>query len=316
MEVNHQFPVLTTGLSGLVGSRLATLLDQEFSFVDLSLDTGVDITDFERLKQVFARNRQIKTVIHLAAFTDVNAAWEERGDKKGSCFQINVIGTANIAQLCAENGQYLLHFSTDFVFDGKKPPSGGYTEKDKPNPIEWYGETKFLAEKEVEKYLTDYCLLRIAFPFKAKKGPASQDSTQKLDLVRRILLGLEEDSLPPMFSDQIITPTFIDDIAQVVKICLKKKIKGLYHCVGSSQLSPYQMSRQVATAFNFDPHKVRKITLKEFYRALHEESPRPRQQYLSLANQKLCQTIGFSMKTFPQALTAIKAQLQPRNFKK
>lgn len=305
MTIHHKFPVITTGLSGLVGSRIANLLSQEFSFVDLSLDTGADITNLDRLKKIFEKHKQINSVIHLAAFTDVDAAWEQQGDKDDSCYQVNVVGTRNIAQLCAESGKFLIHFSTDFVFDGKNPPEGGYAENDSPSPIEWYGQTKFLAEKEVQKSDVNYCLLRIAFPFKAKPEASSLEPIVKLDLLRKIIEGLKNDSLPPLFSDQTITPTFIDDIAQVVKICLKRKFKGIYHCAGSSFLSPYQMACQIAASFGFNKEKIKKIKLSEFLK----NSVRPRQQYLPLSNQKLQKEIGIQMKTFPQALEAIKKQL-------
>lgn len=314
MVINHKFPVIATGLSGLVGSRLGHLLGKEFSFIDLSLDTGVDITSFNQLKQIFEKNRQISTLVHLAAFTDVNTAWEQRGDKKGACYQVNVIGTRNLARLCAESNRFLIHFSTDFVFDGKNPPEGGYTENDSPSPIEWYGQTKFLAEKEVKESGVDYCLLRIAFPFKAKPEPKTLEPASKLDLVRKIFQWLKEDSLPAMFSDQIITPTFIDDIVRVVAICLKKKIKGLYHCVGSSSLSPYLMAREIADHFGFDKEKIKAIKLEEYLNQLNEEdqSLRPRQKNLILSNQKIQKETGVQMKTFPQALSAIKTQLQRR----
>lgn len=312
MVINHKFSVLTTGLSGLVGSRIAYLLEKDFSFIDLSLDKGIDIANIDQIKEIFAKNKQVNEVIHLAAFTDVDAAWEQRGDKKGNCYQVNVVATENLARLCGQTGKFLIHFSTDFVFDGQKPPPGGYTEKDKPHPLEWYGQTKLLAEEKVKNSLEDYCLLRIAFPFKAKPEPKTLEPSVKQDLVRRMISNLKQDTLLSLFSDQIITPTFIDDIAKVVALCLKRKITGLYHCTGSSHLSPYQMAKRIASEFNFKKTVIKSISLENYLEKLAAETkgtPRPRQKQLPLSNKKLTKTFNVHMKTFPQALKTIKKQL-------
>src|SRR4030042_2472259 len=158
--------IIGTGLSGLVGSRIVELLQNKNQFADFALDSGVDITDELKLKKAFSQNKDAKTVIHLAAFTDVNEASKQTNDKNGLCYRINVLGTENVAQLCAKNAKYLIHISTDFVFDGKK--DGAYSEEDQPNPIEWYGQTKLWAEEKIKNSGCRYLILRIAFPYKAQ----------------------------------------------------------------------------------------------------------------------------------------------------
>jgi dTDP-4-dehydrorhamnose reductase len=289
-------PVIGTGLSGLVGSRLVELLSDQFTFSDLSLESGVDITRFDSLEGKI-KNSQAEVVLHLAAFTDVDQAWEQRGDEKGSCYQVNVIGTRNLAQLCAQYGKYLIHISTDYVFDGQNPPAGGYTEEDKPHPLEWYGETKYLAEQEVEKSGAKFSLVRIAFPFRAKFGP-------KRDLVRTIIQKMREDRLPPMFTDQKITPTFIDDIAAGLAIFIQKRPEGIYHLVGSSILSPYELACEVAEIFSFDKEKIKKGSLAEFLKT----NLRPRGFNIGLSNQRVKEKLGIKMKTTREALQIIKEQ--------
>ena len=103
-------------------------------------------------------------MIHLAAFTDTNAAWSQRGDKSGLCYRLNVSGTKNIIRLCQKYGQYLIYVSTDFVFSGQK--DGVYTEEDTPDPIEWYGQTKRWAESGFESILPA-AIIRLSYPFRA-----------------------------------------------------------------------------------------------------------------------------------------------------
>ena len=291
--------ILTTGLSGLVGSRIFELLSNKFDFQDLAYEDGFDITKIETIEKEISLS-PAKVLIHLAAFTDVNKAWEERGNKNGMCYQINVVGTKNIAQLCRKYNKFLIHFSTDFVFDGRK--KGVYTEKDKPEPIEWYGQTKYWAEEEVKKSGCDYCILRIAYPFRAYYKP-------KLDLVRKIINGLRTKNLPPMFSDQIITPTFIDDIAFGLKIILEKRPLGVFHFVGSTFLSPYLLAKKVAKVFNFPLELVKRGSLKDYL----ENNPgvRPYQKNLALSNKKI-KNLGVKIKTIDAALLSLKRQLEAK----
>lgn len=286
--------IFGTGLSGMIGSRLTELLDKELQFVNLDLATGVDITKLDQVETVL-KQYPGSTVIHLAAFTDVSRAYEETGNKEGLVYKVNVAGTKNIAVTCQKYGHYLIHISTDFVFDGAK--QGSYTEDDKPNPIEWYGQTKLWAEEEVTKSGAKFVICRTAFPFRAKFPP-------KEDLVRKILGQLQTNSLPPMFSDQIITPTFIDDLCRVLKLFIEKKPVGIYHCVGSTPLSPLALAQKIAAVFEIKAD-IKPGSFQEFLKT----DPRPRQQFLKMSNAKLKHDFGYELKTIDKALTALKSQL-------
>lgn len=288
--------IIGTGLSGLVGSRIQELLSSKHQFIDFSLDSGIDITNMNLLETAFQKNKQAVVVLHLAAFTDVNAAWDQRGDKNGLCYQVNVIGTKNIAALCAQYNKYLIHISTDFIFDGsKKTP---YTEKDKPDPIEWYGQTKYWAEEEVKKSQAKYCIARIAFPFRAHFPP-------KLDLVRKIIKGLREDSLPPMFVDQIITPTFIDDIAFAIYGLINRSARGVYHVVGSTSVSTFELAVRIAEVFGFNKRTIKKGSLEGYL----QKGVRSRQKCLALSNKKI-KNMGVKMRLLDESLKEIKRQLR------
>lgn len=285
--------VYGTGLSGMIGTRFTELCGQKVDFINLDLSTGVDITKPDQIEEVLKTNPN-SIVIHMAAFTDVSRAYQETGNKQGIVYQVNVVGTRNIAAACKKYGHYLIHISTDFVFDGNKQEA--YTEADQPHPIEWYGQTKFWAEQEVEKSGANAVIARTAFPFRARFD-------QKKDLVRSILSQLETNSLHPMFSDQIITPTFIDDLCQVFKTFSEKKPNGIYHCVGSTSLSPFELAQKIAQVFAIKAD-IKEGSFKEF-----KTDPRPRQQYLKISNAKLKQDFGIQMKTIDEALQVLKEQI-------
>lgn len=162
-----EMKIIGTGLSGLVGSRITELLSDEFEFEDISRKTGTDILDkasvLDRL-----RNSSAPFVIHMAAYTQVDAAEEEKDLKEQSiAWKINVEGTRNVVKACEETGKHLVHISTDMVFPGTKPLPERYKEEDPVGPVGWYATTKAEAEKIVESSMISYTLLRIAYPYRA-----------------------------------------------------------------------------------------------------------------------------------------------------
>ena len=262
--------ILGTGLSGLVGSRVVEL-NQKHQFIDLSLDTGYNILKPENLDSVF-KSFSGDTVIHFAAFTNTQAAWEQKGDKSALCYQLNVVGTQNIVNLCKKYQKYLIHISTDFVFDGTK--EGIYTEDDLTSTIEWYGETKALAEKVVTNSGINSAIVRLAFPYRAKFNT-------KVDIVRKIKAKIEAGDTLNLFDDQIITPTFIDDIANGLKIFFDNKPTGIYHLVGSSSQSPFALAQMVAEVFALDNSKIMPSKLIDY---LKTTNARPFAKNSTLSN--------------------------------
>jgi len=296
--MNFKTKVIGTGLSGLVGSRIVELLKDKFEFVDFSLDTGINILDKENLSMAFEKNKDAIAVLHLAAFTDTNAAWEQRGDKTGICYQLNVIGTQNILELAQKHNQYLIYISTDFVFDGSKTTP--YTEEDTSNPIEWYGETKYLGEKVIlDSGFSNYNISRITYPYRAKFDT-------KVDIIRKVLTKLKNGEEVKMFSDQICTYTFIDDIAYALGYFLENKNTGIYHLVGSSSHSPYEMCLEIAKVFGLDQNLVKPSSLEDYIKTQPAGS-RPWQKTLITSNQKVTD-LGLKFKTLREGLEGIKQQ--------
>lgn len=298
--------IIATGISGLVGSRIVELLKEKFDFINFSLDEDVDITNYDLLKNKFIKHLDADIVLHLAAFTDVDAAWKQNEDKNGSCYKVNVLGSKNIAQLCKRYDKYLISISTDFVFNGLNTSLEGYTEQSQTDPVEWYGKTKYYSELKINDSKCNYSIFRIAFPFKATFSNENLEPVKKIDLVRRIIQKLESNQIINMFSDQIITPTFIDDIVKALTKAIIKKPQGIFHCVGSTSLSPYKLALKTAKTFNLNSSLIVKSSLKEFIK--NNPSGRPRQINLSLSNQKLQKELGIKMSTIDEALEIMKKQ--------
>lgn len=287
--------LIVTGLSGMLGDRFAQLYGHKFDFDNLDLSEGIDITD-EKVVTAAVEKSAGDVILHLAAFTDVDAAAEQDGDESGSVYQVNVEGTRNIVNIAKKYNKFLVHVSTDFVFDGTKRKP--YTEEDKPNPIEWYGKTKAMAEEIVTSELEHYSILRPSFPFRSTYEP-------KLDLVRKIIKGLKEDNLPPMFSDNFITPTFVDDLCKVFFMFTLKRPRGIWHATGSNFMSSYDLAKKVKEAYNL-PGEVKESSVEEY----NKTAKRPYHKYLKMSNAKLQEELGNPMLPFESALMIMGTQFE------
>lgn len=287
--------ILATGATGLVGSRFVEMFSDKYDVINMDLTTGVDITKSETFKPFFDAHSDAKALIHLAAFTDTNKAFAESGDKNGICYKVNVEGTKNIADICKERGIHLIHVSTDFVFDGTKETA--YTEDDATSPIEWYGETKAMAETIVKDSGVSYSIVRLSYPYRA-------NFEAKPDLIKKIRAGLESGKLYPQFTDTIITPTLIDDIARTFDKLVELSPQGIFHSVGSDYLSPYDLARKVASAYGFDPSVVKEGSLTEYLKS----AARPFARTVKMSNQKSAAVLGLTFMTIDEGLAEIKKQ--------
>ncbi|PIR99255.1 hypothetical protein COT87_00380 [Candidatus Collierbacteria bacterium CG10_big_fil_rev_8_21_14_0_10_44_9] len=287
--------VLATGATGLVGSRFVEMFKDKYDVVNMDLTTGVDITKVETFAPFIVGHPDAKFLIHLAAFTDTNQAFAQSGDKNGICYQVNVEGTKNIANVCKEHDIHLIHVSTDFIFDGKQATP---CLEDQPlSPIEWYGETKAMAEKVVADSGASYTIVRLAYPYRANYD-------LKPDLIKKLRAGLESGKLYPQFSDTIITPTLIDDIAAAFDKIIALKPSGILHITGSTSLSPFELALKVATAYGFDPNIVKEGSLTEYLKT----SARPFARTLAMSNVKATQALGLHFATIDEGLVEIKKQ--------
>lgn len=285
--------VIVSGLSGLVGTRVSQLLSEKYTFVNMDMTVGVDITNKSQVDQYIGES-SAHCVIHLAAFTNVSAAHEQNGDLSGSCYQVNVVGTEHIARACANSGKYLVHVSTDYVFDGEKTTA--YTEEDTPRPIEWYGQTKLWAEEKVQTTLDRYAILRIAYPYQARPSRPDFLATMK----ERLVNG----TLPPAFTDHIITPVFVDDLATVFDRCIERKPTGIFHAVGSSWHSDFELAQMVDQIFDLGS-TVQEGSLEQYLKT----ATRPYQKTMKMSNAKLQKELGVTMKTVEEGLHTILQQL-------
>lgn len=271
-------PVLGTGLSGLVGSKITEILALEFSFANLDLSQGVDITNAEQVEKAVSSS-PADVVLHLAAFTDLNAAETQKGDRSGSVYQVNVVGTENLARACAKHGKHLVHMSTGYVFDGQK--KGPYVETDTPNPIDWYGQTKLEAEQVVQELLPQsHTILRINFPYR-------QDEFAKKDIWHKMADALMAGKNGPFFDDHFYTLTPIEWLAEVLRWSFQTKPVGVFHTTTDTVYTDFTLAQEIQRSLGLSGELLRS-SLAE-YNAGAERKYAPS---LILSSEKLKQARG------------------------
>jgi dTDP-4-dehydrorhamnose reductase len=237
--------ILITGINGMLGQDLVKIFNPEHELYGIDINQGklsdnkvfsTDISDRKSLDAVFA---EIKPwlVIHAAAFTNVDAAETEKALAKA----VNVTGSENIAFLCKKYQAKLVFISTDYVFNGRKQTA--YIESDMPDPLNYYGQSKLAAELYINKYLSDYLIVRTSWLFgingknfvKAIKNKAMQDGALKV------------------VNDQIGSPTYTLNLAQGLYWLIKKVFQdnsdpsnyGIYHLSNSGQCSWYEFAQEI-----------------------------------------------------------------------
>lgn len=274
--------VTITGSSGLVGSRIVELLGERCSFIPLS-HKELDITDKKNVTLTLGK-LDFDIFLHLAAYTNVDGAEK---DKK-TAFDINVTGTRNVYESTRDLGKKFIYISTGFVFDGRNPP---YTEDSKPNPISYYGQTKY----EGETMLANKAMIvRIDYPYRAYYE-------SKRDFVRTIKYLLEQKKPLQMVTDSLFTPTYIDDIAYSLDYLMNHFSPEIFHIVGGNSLSPYEAGLCIAKSFGLNKSLITPTSYKNYFAG---KAKRP--QYAELKSKR---NAFYRMKTFQEGLYDIKKNL-------
>jgi len=243
------------GANSMVGSRFCELSELQLVKADLNGEISVDITEQESVENFFQDNK-FETVILFSAFTDVDSAEGQRGNKSGTCWRVNVAGAKNVVEACRHFKRKLIFISTDFVFDGENGP---YSETDLVGPnlekVSWYGITKIEGEKLINNSLDDFMIIRISYPYRSRFG-------SKADFAKQILQRYDNHDLYPLFADQQITPTFIDDLAPCISLLLSKNAGGIYNLASPEPVSPYEFGIELIRIFGYDPHYIERGKLK------------------------------------------------------
>jgi dTDP-4-dehydrorhamnose reductase len=217
-EIVHQKTILF-GAPGMLGHSLQEVFPNAHFFGH----RNIDITDEDAIKKLIKRERPA-IVINAAAYTDVDGC----EDNRVYAFAVNGNGPGYIAQACAEVDATLVHFSTDYIFDGTRKE---YREDDRPNPINKYGESKLLGEVSVAKNLENYRIVRTSWLY----------GSHGKNFVDTILALSHQIPLVRVVNDQVGKPTYTVDLANKVPLIISCD-PGIYHITNEGQCSWYEFA--------------------------------------------------------------------------
>ncbi len=259
----------------MVASQFIAQYAHAFNFDTLDLSSTsspVDITQQSQVQHAF-ENSTAAAVVHCAAYTNVTEAWKQQGKTDEPAYQVNVVGTKNVALAAAQTGKHLIHISTPYIFDGTL--EGFYTEESLPSPIEWYGYTKAEAERVLQETTQNWTILRIDQPFRSLPFV-------RPDAVRRIVSGLKQRTLPPQFTDHTFGPTFLDDFSHVLNWAATAMPQGVFNASSGEKWTDYAFAEAVRKAFKLEV-TVPKGSLSEYL----AKSNRPYQRNTAMSTKKL-----------------------------
>ena len=241
--------ILVTGSNGQLGSEMVALQTQETPHQWFNLDINeLDITDKNAVEQ-FVVNNKIDGIINCAAYTNVDKAEED----VALCYKVNRDAPQYLAQAIEKVGGFIIHISTDYVFDGTN--NIPYTEQDKPNPVTIYGKSKIEGEQYVCESCKQHIIIRTAWVY---------SSYGKNFVKTMIKLGKEKPSLGVIF-DQIGSPTYARDLAKaIITIVNQGIIPGIYNFSNEGVISWYDFTKNIHQLANITSCKVEPIHTADY----------------------------------------------------
>lgn len=295
--------VLVTGANGLLGQKvvrkfsahrdydiLATAKGQQLE--DHSVSCGyisLDISDRKAVKEI-VRDFEPDLIINCAAMTNVDKCETE----KELCWQINADGVQYLAEACKPNKIRLIHFSTDYVFDGKNGP---YREDAKVNPLSYYGKSKLAAENSIIASGIDYVIFRTMVVY-------GLGINTKNNFATWLVSELKANKPVNIVTDQIGNATLVDELAEVSFLASKKQINGIYNAAGKDIISRYDFAVLLAKVFNFDSKLITPIVTQ----SLNQPAPRPLNSGLIVFKTET--ELGYKFSSTEEGLIRFKQQMK------
>jgi len=284
-ENNEKTRILLTGAAGQLGMEFQKISAQWPSFNILALERiDFDITLESRTKE-FIRQHKPDVVINCAAYTNVERAESERDE----ALLANGTSVGWLAEVCAEVDCLLIHYSTDYVFDGiTKTP---YTELDQASPKSVYGESKWLGEKLIQEHTQNYFILRVSWLY----------STFGHNFFKTMIRLSNEKEEIRVVNDQIATPTYARLLATHTLMLIEKYLSkqvtelGLYHYSLEGEASWYDFTKEIIALKNPMVELIPVSTAEFPTKAI-------RPAYSKLSTQKWKKHIGIELPHWKDAL--------------
>ncbi len=259
--------MLITGSNGLLGQKLVALLSQNSDIQLMATSKGknripftngyeyieMDITNPEQVAEVIENSRP-DAIIHTAAMTNADQCENE----KDLCWTLNVKATEYLVKSAEKHQIFFCYLSTDFVFDGL---SGPYSEEDLPNPLSFYGWSKYAGEAVVKRSKCPWSIIRTVLVY------GITHDMSRSNIILWVKKSLEAKQNIKVVIDQFRTPTLAEDLARGCYLVVSKKAEGIFHISGKDFLTPYEMAIKTADFFGLDKTLITPVNADTFTQA-------------------------------------------------
>ncbi|WAC10383.1 SDR family oxidoreductase [Dyadobacter pollutisoli] len=295
--------ILITGSNGLLGQKLVEMLVEKPSIETIATARGenrlpfhegyqyleMDITNPADVDHVLAATRP-HVIIHTAAMTNVDQCEME----KDACWKLNVTAVEILIAACKKYNIFFEHLSTDFIFDGT---SGPYSEEDLPNPVSFYGWSKYAAEKAVMSSDIQWAITRTVLVY----GIAHDMS--RSNIILWVKKSLEEGNSIKVVTDQFRTPTLAEDLALGCFLIADQQAQGIFHISGKDFLTPYEMAIMAADYFSLDKSLISPTDASAF----SQPARRPPRTGFDLTKSR--KVLGYEPHTFREGIALVEKQI-------
>jgi dTDP-4-dehydrorhamnose reductase len=268
---------LVTGARGQLATEIISLFEKEAAEYNAFDEFSLDITSASQVLSAIDGHRP-DVVINCAAYNAVDDA-EQYWQK---AFEINGVGVRNLAVACEKKGVVLVHFGTDFVFDGTK--ESPYTIVDAPNPLSKYGESKLLGEMYVRDLMKRFFLIRLSWVF----------GGGEFSFPTKVLQWASKNRKLRIVDDQTASPAYVGNLSTAIVDLIRTGAYGLYHMTNSGQCSRYEWARFILEKTKWQG-ELEPAKSDEFKTA----AKRP--AFTVLENFPLKETIGYTLPAWQEA---------------
>jgi dTDP-4-dehydrorhamnose reductase len=262
----------------MLGRALVREFSRYFDIIPLTREE-LDITSAGACKKV-AEAIKAEVLVNATGFTDV----DECETRREEAMMLNSTAVGYLAEACRASGMKLVHFSTDYVFDGAS--AHPYQEDDKVHPLSIYGRSKLAGESAVTGSLIPYILIRTSWLF-GKSGKNFVDTILKLS---------KQHSILKVVSDQKGSPTYTNDLAQAVGALVKMEATGIFHVTNSGSCTWHEFATEIVKQKTDGSVQVLPVDSTVVGR------PAKRPAYSVLDNGKFRRTTGMQMRSWQEAL--------------
>jgi len=261
----------------MLGSDLAAQFRYRHEVIGMDLG-DIDITRADECQKAI-RETEPQIVVNAAAYTNVDSCETAQEE----CFAANAEAVKNIAEACRGKNITIVHFSTDYVFDGNG--SRPYVEEDVCNPINVYGASKLAGENYLRTITDNYILIRTAWLYGAKGK----------NFVQAILDRAKATGKLTVVDDQTGSPTCTRDLAAATELLLDKNARGVFHVTNRGNCTWYEFAKKILKEAHLDTVEISPIKTADLQRA----ALRP--AYSVLGMQKFITATGKTMQPWQLA---------------